>query len=77
MNCVTCHVVLTLDQEKRKVPYCSGNCRVKFYHARNAKKEIFKALTENSFERIGHYKISTLEKLGFVLVIKEKEISTL
>jgi len=77
MNCVTCNQLLTLDQEDRKIPYCSGNCRVKFYHGKRKKKEILKAVAENSLKRIGHYKISTLEKLGFILIIKEKEISTL
>ncbi len=78
MNCVTCGEPLTLHEETRKVKYCSGVCRSLHYRDKKLRDAVMLALTESKFyNRIKHFKIGTLEELGFIVTIKEKEISTL
>jgi len=78
MNCIICNAALTVEEEARKVKYCSGQCRAIYYRNRKLKKEILLALRDSTFyNRIKHLKIGTLQEQGFIVIIKEKEISTL
>ncbi len=78
MNCVTCNEPLTLREEERRIKYCCGACRSIHYRNIKLRAAVTLALKESKFyNRIRHFKISTLEELGYVVIIKEKEISTL
>jgi len=78
MNCIKCNAALTIEEESRGVKTCSVQCRSIYYRDKKLKKEIILAIKDNTFwSRLKHIKIGTLEDLGFIVTIKEKEISTL
>ncbi len=77
MNCSNCNAPLGIDQRDRKIKYCSEECRSIIYYDKIKRNDIREALRIDNWKSIGHIKLSTLRRLGFDIIIKEKEISTL
>jgi hypothetical protein len=74
MKCVVCDDVIKRQfGENRKVFYCSINCRNIYYRRRDARRDILDDLKKDNFyKKIQHYKVSTILKAGFKVLIFDK-----
>ena len=71
MNCDNCGFALDVDQEVRKVKYCSEICRRKIYLAKKTRNDILTYIQKNN-NKIDNFSVGSLKKYGFVVNIREK-----
>ncbi len=76
MICIICGVTLMITQinSTREINYCSEYCRLQYYRNQRDMKDIRLALDTNDFNQIGRFKLSKFIRLGFKVLIFEKEI---
>ena len=72
MNCIVCNesFIFTGDGS-RKIMYCSEFCRRRFYHDKKARGEISLFIKENNQKSLSHYRVMSLRKLGYHVLISE------
>ena len=76
MNCEFCNTVLDIDQQSRKIKYCSEICRRKIYLARKTRNDIITYI-KNENNKLDNFSVGSLKKYGFVVSVSEKSMDNL